>query len=776
MSECTLCGLPTPASPYTEPDGNGEYCCRGCLEIARRLDTAPERADVEASIDTGPDVADVEGAETYLDVDGMHCTTCEAFIEATSRDADGVRAADASYTSGLLRVVYDEDATDPAAVAESVSGHGYTADADAAHGTDDQRAVGRLLVGGFFGMMTMVWYVLFLYPVYLGVSDAALLVDLGGPAGGYLFANVWVMATVVVGYTGYPLLRGAVVSLRVGQPNMDLLVAIASVTAYLYSTAAMLAGHTDLYFDIAVVVVVAVSVGDYYQERVRRRAAGRLTDVSRDRTDAVRRRTADGTERVERSTVAGGDELVVSEGERIPVDGIVVDGTAAVDEALVTGESLPVSKGPDDEVIGGTTLTDGGLVVRAADDPTNTADRLLETLWRVQSSRTDAQRLVDRIAGVFVPLVFVLALLTAAGHLLLGAAPAAALLTGLTVLIVSCPCALGLATPMAITAGIRDALAAGVVIANGAALETAPDVDTVVFDKTGTLTTGEMAVRDVVGHDETLALAAAAEQFASHPVAEAIAAAGSPPDDPVDEVRTHPSQGIGAVVGDRSVLVGHESLFGAEWAVPARLRRAYESTPGDAIPSYVGWDGVVRGVVVVGDDFRSEWDSVVDRLARDRRVVVITGDDPESARQVSTHRHVDEVFTNVPPEAKAATVTRLAADSTVAMVGDGSNDAPALGAADLGVAMERGTQLAVDAADVVITADSLTALPAVFDTTRGTQQRVRENLGWAFLYNGAALPLAVVGLLNPLFAAVAMATSSLLIVLNSTRSVRDRAR
>ena len=773
MGDCTLCGLSTPEPPHASPDIDGEYCCRGCLTVARTLDEQPEDATVDEQLDTGPATADVEGAEAYLDVSGMHCATCEQFLETTATDVAGVRAAEASYTSGMMQVVYDPDQTESAAVAEGVSTYGYDArERTDTSEDDDQQAVGRLLVGGFFGMMTMLWYILFLYPVYLGVGPVGGLVDLSGPAGGYLFANVWVMATVVLGYTGYPLLRGAVVSLRVGHPNMDLLVAVAATTAYVYSTIAMALGQVDVYFDIAIVVVLAVTIGDYYQERVRRRATSRISAITDERSETARRRTAAGTETIDHSEIDGRDELVVREGEQVPVDGSVVDGTGAVDEALVTGESLPITKGPGDEVIGGGTLVDGGLVVRADEEPTSTADRLVETLWNVQSGVAGPQRLVDRIAAVFVPLVFVLAGLTTVGHLAVGSGTTPALLTGLTVLVVSCPCALGLATPMAVAAGIRDALADGIVITDKGVLETATEIETVAFDKTGTLTTGEMTVRDVVGDDATLAYAAAVEQFATHPVAEAIVAAGDPPEEPVTEFGNYPGQGVGATVGNREVLVGgHDLLVDRGWTIPPTFEEEYRSAPADTVPSYVGWDGQVRGVVVAGDAFRPEWESVVAALAETYRVVVITGDDPGAARMLDAKPAVDEVFAGVPPEAKAAVVERLTATETVAMVGDGSNDAPALAAADVGIAMERGTRLAVDAADVVVTTDALTPIPSIFETTRGTRRRVRENLGWAFLYNGIAVPLAVAGLLNPLFAAIAMATSSLLVVVNSTRSV-----
>ena len=773
MSECTLCGLPTPDPPHSDDAVDGAFCCQGCLTVARTLDEEPETAD-PAAMETGPATDEVNGAEAYLDVDGMHCATCEQFLEATATDATGVRAAEASYTTGMVQVVYDPDATDPTAVADSVSTYGYEAtDRGGTATTDDQVAVGRLLVGGFFGMMTMMWYILFLYPVYLGFGPAGGLVDLSGPAGGYLFANVWLMATVVLGYTGYPLLRGAVVSLQVGHPNMDLLVAVAAATAYVYSSIAMLLGQVDVYFDIAIVVVLAVTVGDYYQERVRRRATGQLASITDERTETARRRTPAGSETVQREAIDSHDELVVRAGERVPVDGTVVEGAGAVDEALVTGESLPVSKAPGDEVIGGGRLVDGGLVVRAEAEPTSTADRLVETLWSVQSGAAGPQRLVDRIASVFVPLVFALAALTTVGHLVTGSGATAALLTGLTVLVVSCPCALGLATPMAVAAGIRDALDDGLVITDESVLETAPEIETVAFDKTGTLTTGEMTVREVVGDDATLAHAAAVEQFATHPIAEAVHEAGDPPGDPVTEFETYPGRGVGATVGDCEVLVGDRDLVSDHgWTVPPDLEASYRAASDGTVPSYVGWDGRVRGVVVVGDALRPEWESVVEDLAETHRVVVITGDDRGATRPFEAHPAVDEVFAGVPPEAKAAVVERLTATETVAMVGDGSNDAPALAAADVGIAMERGTRLAVDAADVVVTTDALSPVPSVFETTRGTRRRVRENLGWAFLYNGVAVPLAVAGLLNPLFAAVAMATSSLLVVLNSTRAVR----
>jgi Cu2+-exporting ATPase len=812
---CTLCDLPTPDPPVTADGVDGRFCCQGCLVVARTLDDpaaadvdpdevrtalAPEAADGDTDGEPDEDAPD-DGVDSYLAVDGMHCATCEAFVESRLDGESGVYGADASYASGLVKISHRPDRS-PTEIAELIDGLGYSAqEVSAETESDDGGDVGRLLVGGFFGMMTMLWYVLFLYPTYLGVDASLLLFDVSSAAGTYLVANVWVMATIVLVYTGFPILRGAYVSLRAGQPNMDLLVATAATTAYVYSTVLGLLGRTHLYFDITVVVVLAVSIGGYYETRLREAAADSLRGLSERRVSEARVRSADGTETVPLDAIGEGDEVVVRAGESVPVDGTVREGTGAVDESLVTGESRPVRREPGDAVVGGSRLRDGGIVVAADAEATRTLDRLVDLQWELRT-RSGAQRLADRIARVFVPLIFALAAVAGGAHLLLGATPTAALLTALTVLVVSCPCALGLATPMAVAGGVREALSHGIVVRSGELFERATDADVVAFDKTGTLTTGRMAVRTVEGADETLAVAAALERFADHPVADAVVTraadegvaapidadgagdADAPTPAPatttdgglaVTDVETHPGRGVSGTVGGRRALVGSADLFAdRDWTVPDRLRaRATEARDAGVVPALVGWAGAARGVVVAGDDPRPEWEPVVDRLSEDHRVVVVTGDGEAAAARFAAHAGVDEVFTRVRPEAKVALVDRLRTDDTVVFVGDGSNDAPALAAADLGIALESGTPLAVDAADAVVTTDDLHTVETVFDVTRATRTRIRENLAWAFLYNVVAVPLAALGLLNPLFAAVAMATSSVLVVLNSRRRLID---
>jgi Cu2+-exporting ATPase len=788
--KCTLCDLPAPDPPVTADDVEGQFCCRGCLEVARTLEE-PAAADPEAAaegLDRGPAEA-VDGEEAFLAVSGMHCATCEAFIEARATDHDGVRAASASYPADSVKLTYDPDELDREELPSLIDGLGYSAtERDRESGDSEADSAERLLIGGFFAMMVMLWYVLFLYPAYLGVPPENLLLDLSGGAGGYLLGNVWLMTSAVLVVTGAPLFRGAYVSLRAGYPNMDLLVALAAGTAYLYSSVVLLLGHLEVYFDVAVVIVLAVSIGNYYEDHIKRHAAGRLSELTEQRVEQARRRTPEGTETVAVDDLKAGEEVVVKPGERIPVDGTVREGTAAVDESLVTGESRPVRVEPGGAAVGGGVVTDGRLVVEVAEDATSTLDRVVRVLWDIQSSRPGAQRLADRIAAVFVPLVFVLAAVTVGWHLFSGAQPAGALLTGVTVLVVSCPCALGLATPLAVSRGIREALDSGVVMTSSSVLETAPETDVVAIDKTGTLTTGEMRVREWAGDERTLELAGAVEQYADHPVAAAIADRAGHPDTTVENFETDPGKGVSArVVGleatpgpagadaGTEVVVGRQALFAErDWAVPAEFaRRANEASAEGAVPSLVGWDGKVRGVVIAGDQPRPEWKEVVDDLATDREVVVITGDDPDAAAEIRDHPGVDDVFAGVPPEGKAAVVNRLRSEGTVAMVGDGVNDAPALAAADVGIALDHAA-LATDAADAVVTSDDLRAVPAVFSLTRATNRRIKQNLGWAFLYNAVAVPLAVLGALNPLVAALAMAASSLLVIGNSTRQLVSR--
>ncbi|SDK46676.1 heavy metal translocating P-type ATPase [Natronorubrum texcoconense] len=797
---CTLCSFPTPGEPVTDPDITGTFCCRGCLEIHRTLDDVDDADadDVRARLDDESSLDDLEGEDAFLAVDGMHCSTCEAFLETRATGTSGVLGAEASYATDTLRLVYDPDVIEDARLPEIVSGYGYEA-RDRADGREeaprDAALVKFLIGGGLFGMMVMVWYAVFLYPTYFGYEPVA---DFGGYDGYYLVVNIWLMTSFVLFYTGYPILRGAYVSLRAGLPNMDLLVSLAAVGSYAYSTLAMVLGRTDLYFDVTVAIILVVTAGTYYEGVIKRRAAGLLSELTEAQVDEARR-AGDG-ERVPLEAVDPGDRLLVRPGERVPLDGSVVEGSAAVDESLVTGESLPVEKNSGDSVRGGTVVTDAPVIVAVGEDAESTHDRLVSLLWSIQSSRPGVQRLADKLATIFVPLVVFLAVAATVGLLATGSSPATAFLVGLTVVIVSCPCALGLATPLAIASGVQTAARRGIVVATETLFEDAPDVDIVVLDKTGTLTEGEMSVervhvegggpaadsRPISDERTVLRRAAAVETLSEHPIAGAIVDAaresdtidGNEEDDDdhtadIDGFERHP-RGVVGLVDDERVVVGHpDHCRDRGLSISPSLESPISAARADGdVPVVVGWDGRARGVIVVGDAPRERWNEAVETLSDGREVVVLTGDEGAAADRFRDVDGVSEVFAGVPPEAKAETIRRLRTRGTVAMVGDGSNDAPALAAADVGIALGSGTELATDAADAVIVGDDLEAVAETFALATGTHRRIRQNLGWAFVYNAIAIPLAIAGLLNPLFAAVAMAASSLLVVANSARSIR----
>ncbi|WIV66156.1 heavy metal translocating P-type ATPase [Natrialbaceae archaeon AArc-T1-2] len=806
---CTLCELPLSARAVENDDGD-RFCCTGCREV---YDTLAERDGVDAddvSLEEASDALEETGVErpdgcetTFLRVDGMHCPSCEVFIESAA-DGDGVAQAQASYITDTVRVDHDPDEVDEADLLEELSGLGYRAyhrDDPLAEQRSENRTLGRIIAGILFGMVVMFQYLTVIYPTYFGGlfyderTAQFLSESLASPSGNYYFLVIAVPTTLVLLITGGPILKGAYVSLRTRSPNMDLLISIAALSAYAYSIVVILVGGTHIYFDVSVAIVVVVTVGNYYKSTVKREAMERLSDLTASRVEEARLYAPDGsTETVDVDDLAAGDEVLVRDGERIPVDGVVADGEATVDEAVVTGESLPVSKQPDDEVIGGAVVQDGSLVVAVGEDAGSSLERITDLVWNLQSSNHGIQQLADKLATIFVPLVLTLATVVTLLYLLLGGDVGTALLVGLTVLIVSCPCSVGLATPLAIASGVRESLERGIVVFDETVFERLREVDTVILDKTGTITTGEMTVADASGPTALFEQAALLERRSSHPIATAIAAEFAGNDDAradggvinsatddeddtsdrrVSEFRSH-ANGVGGVVDGTEVLVGHPDLFDERgWTLPDEIVVDVDENRGfGRIPVVVGRDGTAEGVVVVGDEPREGWSEAIDRFAdRNLEVVLLTGDDQRAAAFFEDHPGVDHVFADVPPEGKAETVARFGATGGTVMVGDGTNDAPALARADLGIAMGSGTALAADAADVAIVDDDLETIETIFELSEAAGRRVKQNIGWAFFYNGVAIPLAITGLLNPLFAAIAMVSSSLLVVANSSREL-----
>jgi heavy metal translocating P-type ATPase len=758
---------------------------------------------------------------TYLRVEGMHCATCETFLEGRAEATAGVVDAEASYVTETVAVEYDPDRTSPEALQDRLTTLGYTAQprdavtVDAMAGRPDAEGhprdrepgfddlIGyRYAAGIIFGSFLLLPYLVSVYPGTIGVLfDIPQLAALGTSLG---FATDRGLASlpffralvgVVLVFSGMPLPRGALVSLKTREPNTDLLVTTMVLSTCAYSIIAAVLGRGDLFFDATVVIAATVVAAIFYEILVKRRALSALTDLTVSRVEEATRYGPDGTTWSEAvADLTPGDRVLVRAGERVPVDGTLEEGPCAVDEAVVTGESLPVTKRAGDTLRGGSVVTDGAAVLAVAEGATSSIDRLTTAVWDRQRADHGVQRRADRLAAVALPVVVALAVLVAAASLVRGTGWVLALLAGLGTIIVASPWAIGLATPLSVATNVRAALERGIVVFDDTIFERLRDVDVVVFDKTGTLTTGEMRVIDADGPADLLGAAGAIEARASHPAGVAIADAYGPNAEgparadggdgatadsqpgTVEDFERYARGVAGTVAGDR-VLVGSPALFADEgWSVPDEIAAHADEARADGhLPVLVGRDGAAAGLILVGDTPRDGWREVVSAIAGgDREVVVLTGDEGATATAVGEHPDVDHVFAGIPPAGKTATVRRLQADARVAMVGDGTNDAPALAAADLGISLGGGTALAAEAADVTLVADDLHGVPTAFDLAGAASTRTKQTIGLAFAYNALAVPVALVGLLNPVTLALSVTVAGVLVGANCWRELLDR--
>ncbi len=764
--DCKLCGLPTPVRPPT--DNGHAFCCNGCRAVYRCFgeDAIVAGATEKAA---APLLSPIEGNEAFLMIDGMHCSSCEILIERMAQKVSGILSVASSYATSTVKVVYDPERIEESELPKALSLTGYHARlrTDNAPEYDNRQSLLRLFVGVSLAFLVMMLYLAFFYPTNLGLVKAEDLAPVSWLAYYAAPRAMLVLTTILVFYVGAPILRGAWVGLRVRSLNMDNLLAIAILATYGYSIGQLVIGSLDLYFDVASVIVAVVTTGRYFEQNEKIRATRELTNIIEAWTPTARVRINGELHDKTIDELEPGDHLVIQEGEPVPVDGTVISGQAAINESLMTGEPFPVTHGPGGKVLGGTVVVEGTLEIEVGSTVESQIDNLARILWNVQSSAAGVQGMADRIARIFVPVVLVLAVVVTVWALLGGSQPGAALLAGLATLIVSCPCTFGLAIPLTTAVAVSTALRHGIFITSAGTFTKAPHINIVAIDKTGTLSRGEMTVVKVLGPHEVAASAAAVECLSSHPIAEAIARLDS--QQAATDLDIHPGKGAVATVANRRVAVGSKSLFAMlGWEIPDQLTTSATATlPEDGVVSYVGWDGCTHGAIITRDQQRPGWEHVVDRLREKYRVVLLTG----AEHPCGYEDRVDEVFAGVPPGAKAAVIRQLKTEGTVVMIGDGSNDAPSLAAADLGIAFGSPTALAADAADVVIPGERLERIFDAFELINITRRRVRQNIGWALLYNAIAIPLAITGFLNPLFAALAMSASSLLVVWNSSRPI-----
>ncbi len=726
-----------------------------------------------------------------LRIEGMTCAACVGRVERKLGKLDGVRAAVNLATGRAL--VEHPDGVEVSTLVATVEKAGYGASevvpdpggedaADAA--TRDDTAM--------LSLRRRMTVALLLFIPLADLSLAMSLVpSLRFP---YWQAVVAVLALPVVGWAAWPFHRTAVRNLRHGTTSMDTLVSLGVLAASGWSLGAL--AFTDgapsaaagwqavlhpsgpLYLEVAAGVTTFVLAGRYFEARARRSAGEVMRSLAALESDDVAVLDDDGSERriaVPRLRV--GDRFVVRPGERIAADGAVVEGVAAVDTSAMTGEPVPVEVASGDPVVGGTIATGGRLVVRAEQVGADTRlARMLAAVERAQTEKSAVQRLVDRISAVFVPIVLAVAALTLLGWLVAGAGWAGAFAPAIAVVIIACPCALGLATPTALMVATGRGAELGIFVKGYQALETTRAVDTVVLDKTGTLTTGAMTVADLAcaeGTDpgELLARAAAVESGSEHAIAAAVRAHAEQSllvVPPVADFVPMPGLGARGVVDGHEVTVGRPSLAGELGPLAARVAD-WDAAGRSTVAVTV--DGAVAGVIALADPVKdSAVAAVAELVGMGLRPVLLTGDAPAAAHAVAAAVGITDVHAGVLPDEKVEHLRRLqAGGATVAMVGDGVNDAAALAVADLGIAVGSGTDVALEAADVVLVRDDLRVLPTTVELARATMRTIRGNLWWAFGYNVAAVPVAAAGLLNPLLAGAAMAVSSLLVVTNSLR-------
>ena len=694
---------------------------------------------------------------TEIPIDGMTCAACAARIGRGLTGLEGVEEANVNYATARAVVSYDPDLVDRAAFRATIEKLGYAvADDD-----PDDDAADRELAQLTRRLVTSV--VLTVPIVAISMVPAL------GFSGWEWVAGI--LATPVVWWIGWPFHQMAGRNLAHGSTTMDTLVSMGTGAAWAWSAVALFVDVDHVYFETAAVIVTLILLGRWFEARAKRRSGEAIRSLAG--LAARMARLENGTE-VPVDDLQVGMRFVVRPGEKVPVDGLVVDGTSTVDASMITGEPVPVPVGIGDEVVGATINGNGSLTVEATRVGGDTMlAQIMRLVHEAQSSTAPVQRLADRVSAVFVPTALAVAGATLAAWLLTGQPAGEAFTAAVAVLIIACPCALGLATPTAIMVGTGRGASLGVIIKGGEVLEATRQVDHVVLDKTGTVTEGRMELVSVTpapGADGQVVLcrAASVEALSEHPLAEAIVAAATDLE-PATGFENLPGLGVRATVDGAEVLVGRRRLFDE---VPDDLLAAVaKAEDAGRTAVVVGWDGTARGVLVIADRVRSTSAAAVTAL-RDLglEVTLLTGDNERTARAVGSAVGIDRVLAEVMPDDKDAEVQRLQAQGhVVAMVGDGINDAPALARADLGIAVGTGTDVAIETSDLTIVSGDLRAVADAIVLSRRTLTVIKGNLFWAFAYNTAAIPLAAFGVLNPMIAAGAMGFSSVFVVTNSLR-------
>jgi heavy metal translocating P-type ATPase len=802
---CELCGLRLPKRYFiANPDGNQHFfCCAGCQQVylllfeSRMLNgdfkeselylTASRLGIIGKPDDEQPPnesllkktLSDTDVKELVLHVDGMWCSSCSWLIEKVVGNEKGIVIARVNFASDTAKICYRPEQISPIEIMRTIDKLGYkTSDRDE-FSQDQSIEKKSLLLRMGIALFLMMNIMSFSYVFYIGYFE-----EVASQIKSLIPFILLLFSIPAVFWCGLPIYRRAYSSLINKAPTMELLFSIGILSAFLYSVYAIITGHEHFYFDTASSLVALLLVGKFFEQSAKQKVTENIHRLYQMMPKKVRLKLPTDERLVSIEKLKPGDRFVVKSGEKIPADGIVVSGRAMIDESLITGESKPIEKQAGSKVIASSLNMNGILEVEAVNVGKETIlSSIIQLVDRAISSKSPIERIVDRIARVFIPSIVVLSFITALFVGLTGGDIEESILRGITVLVIACPCALGMATPLAITAGIGYAAKRGILIRDSAAIQLASKTGCVVFDKTGTLTEGKFLFNTIIfpdtniNHTSALRLIGSLEQVSSHPIANAIIQVCREKNISLLEpfnVELFDGMGIKGKVDGKEVVVGNEEFVRqAGFSIDSQRRKLIERFAEEGLTViFFGIEGEIQsGTIVLGDSLKSTTHDAVDSIKKsDIDVMLLSGDSHRTTTALAQKANIYKYRGEAIPSDKIDTIRQIQQTGiTVMMVGDGVNDAPALAQADIGIAIGDGTSLAVEAASVNLMRDDLTLIGESIEVSKRTIRTVKQNLIWAFLYNGVGIVLAITGLLNPLIAAIAMLVSSLTVMGNSMR-------
>ncbi len=724
-----------------------------------------------------------------LDIEGMTCASCVAHVEKAIKTLPGISSATVNLASEKATVSYDTQSADIQAIIKSISDSGYKA--SPATENRDEAEQKKLRYENRLKRHSIIAAVL---STPLLLSMIAMLADI--KALDFLHSP-WLqlaLATPVQLWTGFPFYTASFKSIKAGNPGMDVLVALGTSAAYLYSifngfiAQAIGVDSTGLYFEASSLIITLVLLGRYFEARATGKTSQALKKLMQLQPSTALVSRGGSEVEIPAADIVPGDLVLLRPGSRIPVDGRVISGASSVDESAVTGESLPVEKGAGDTLVSGTINLHGSLSFKAERvGGDSMLSRIIRMVEEAQGSKAPIQKLADTVSAVFVPAVLGIALVTGLVWWLVAGNPTQAILSAVAVLVIACPCALGLATPTAIMVGTGIAAQRGILIRNAAALQQAVNIDTIVLDKTGTITEGRPEVQSVysagnLGQEHIFSIAASLEKYSEHPLARAIANKAEEQGidlSPVENFSAVAGRGVSGSIGGETYHIGTKAFLSAmDIANNIDSSVTEEMEARGATVVFLADKNAVLGAIAISDPIKESSAQAIKAMqSAGKKIYMITGDNPRTAAHIASQAGIatGQVFAQVLPDEKASRVGDLRqAGGTVAMVGDGINDAPALAGADLGIAMGSGTDIAMESADITLIRGDLREVSAALELSAKTMKRIKQNLFWAFVYNSIGIPFAALGFLNPVIAGAAMAMSSVSVVLNSLALKRVR--